>query len=48
MRTAQDGPQWSDVAGEWSLAPQFGLEPVIDLAGVVKPDEEAEADDIAV
>ena len=46
MRAAQNGPQRSDMPGIWFLAPQLGLETVIDLAGVVEPDEEAEARDI--
>ena len=47
-RAAQDGPQRANVASEGFVAPQLRLEAVIDLAGVVEPDEEAEADDIAV
>ena len=41
MRTAQDGPQRSDVAGARLLVSQLGLETVIDLAGVMEPDKEA-------
>ena len=48
MRAAQDGPQRADVASEGFVAPQLRLETVIDLAGVVEPDEKAEANDIAV
>ena len=48
MPAAQDGPQRSDMTGIRFLAPQLGLETVIDLAGVVEANEEAEAGDIDV
>ena len=48
MRSAQDGPQRSDVADIRFLTPQLGLETVIDLARVVKADEETEAVNVDV
>ena len=46
MRAAQDGPQRSNVATVRFLAPQLGLETVIDFARVVKPDEETQAGNV--